>query len=70
MAPNMSSRSKKQLLGASAMALRLSEKFPDLTISYESLHDRQKRGKPWQMIKYRLAIQLYKIYNGRLENDD
>ena len=66
----MDPRSKKQLLAASAMALRLYETHYDNMISYERLHEIHGRATPFKMMKYRMAIQLYKIYNGRSQNED
>ena len=60
---------KQQLLGTSAMALKLLERSPDLMISDDKLHNMKKRGTPIQMMKYRLAIQLYKINNSNTIND-
>ena len=51
-------------------ALRLTERYLDTTLSLEKLHKMHKRGKPTQMMKYRLAIQLFKDYNGKIQNDD
>ena len=66
----MDPRSKKQLLAASAIALKLCESQYDNRISYERLHEIHDRATPIKMMKYRLAIQLYKIYNGRTESED
>ena len=45
------------------MALKLCESQHDNMISYEKLHDIHGRATPLKMMKHRLAIQLYKIYN-------
>ena len=39
-------------------------------IGFEQLHEMHKRATPIKMMKYRLALQLYKIYNGGNENQD
>ena len=41
-----------------------------LRISYKQLHSNEKRDLPMDFAKYRLAIQLFKIYNGSEMNDD
>ena len=53
-----------------AMALRLCETHYDNMISFERLHEIHGRATPLKMMKYRMAIQLYKIYNGRSQNED
>ena len=68
--PMLDPRSKKQLLAASAMALKLCEPQYDNMIGYERLHGMQNRATPMKMMKYRLAIQLYKIYNSKYESQD
>ena len=68
--PMMDPRSKQQLLAASTMALKLCESQHDNMISYERLHEIHGRATPLKMMKYRLAIQLYKVYNGRIETED
>ena len=52
------------------MALKLMERSPDPMLSYEKLHEINKRAKPGQMMKYKLTIQLYKIYNSDTMTDD
>ena len=66
----LDSRSKKQLLAASAIALKLCETQYDNMMGYERLHEIHKRGTPVKMMKYRLAIQLFKLYNSRTETQD
>ena len=68
--PMMDPRLKKQLLAASAMALKLCESQFDNMISYDKLHELQGRATPMKMMRYRLAVQLYKVYNAILMNDD
>ena len=63
-------RQKQQLLSTSAMALRMLNNASDLRISFRQLYINEKRALPMDFAKYRLAIQLYKIYNGREMNDD
>ena len=61
---------KQHLLAASANALKSLNNYSDIQISYEQLHRLHKRAAPMEMMKYRLAIQLFKIYNGAMINDD
>ena len=46
------------------------ERSPDPMLSYEKLHEINKRANPGQMMKYKLAIQLYKIYNSDTMTDN
>ena len=57
-------------MAASLMALKLCESKYDNFISYEKLHELQGRATPIKMMRYRLAIQLYKVYNAKMINDD
>ena len=61
--PNLNPRSKKQLLSTLAKALKLCETWTDPMMSYEKLHEIHNRAIPMKMMKYRLALQLYKLYN-------
>ena len=56
-------RNKKYLLSASSNALKILNNATDLRISYRQLHLNEKRALPMDFAKYRLAIQLFKIYN-------
>ena len=42
----------------------------DVGISYVQLHRKEKRALPMEFAKYRVAIQLFKIYNGYSLNED
>ena len=66
----LNSRHKQQLLAASANALKILNNVSDLRISFIQLHNQEKRALPMNFAKYRLAIQLFKIYNGNDYNDD
>ena len=61
---------KQQMLAASAYALKMINNVSDLRISYQQLHVQEKRATPMSFAKYKLAIQLYKIYNKLDENND
>ena len=66
----LNGRNKQQILAASANALKLLNNVSDLRISYAQLHSQEKRALPMDFSKYRLAIQLYKIYNNDYYDDD
>ena len=68
--PGLSTRSKNQLLSASAKALQLCENVRNIDISFERLHDLHKRATPMMLMKYRLALQVHKIHNSVSQNDD
>ena len=70
LSPDLSGRNKQQILAASANALKLLNNFSDLRTSYVQLHCQENRAVPMNFSKYRLAIQLYKIYNNDYFNDD
>ena len=61
---------KQHLLSASANALKILNNRTDLRISFEQLHKDHKRAPPMDMMKYRLAIQLFKLYNDSERTDD
>ena len=65
----LKARNKQQLLAASSNALKMLNNFTDLKTSYLKLHTNEKRALPMDFAKYRLSIQLYKIYNS-YEADD
>ena len=68
--PMLETRCKKQLLAASSMALKICVSHYDSSISFNKLHELQKRATPTKMMWYRLAVQLYKVYNAIMMNDD
>ena len=68
--PSLSPLLKQQLLAASTRALKLISNITDLRISYEQQHKIQGRATPMQMMRYRLSIQVHKLYNGNFINDD
>ena len=61
---------KQHLLSASANALKLLGNKSDLRTSYDQLHRIHKRAPPLDVMKYRLAIQLFKLYNDNGTTDD
>ena len=68
--PSLSPILKQHILAASSYALKLLNNKSDLRISYDELHKLHNRALPMDMMKYRLSIQLYKIYNGYIKNED
>ena len=67
---DLNTRHKQHILAASANALKILNNVTDLRTSYVQLHINEKRALPMNFAKYRLAIQLFKIYNGYCINDD
>ena len=67
---SLNSALKQHLLSASANALRILNNKSDLRISFHQLHKIHKRALPLEMMKYRLSIQLYKVYNDSNMNED
>ena len=67
---NLNARLKQHLLAASSNAIRILNNVSDLRTSYVQLHNHEKRALPMNFARYRLAIQLFKIYNGGNENED
>ena len=68
--PTLSPILKQQLLSASANGLRILSGKNNERISFEQLHQFHKRATPICMMKHRMAIQLYKVYNGTMESED
>ena len=68
--PSLSPALKQQLLAASTRALKLLNNRSDLRISYDQQHKLQGRATPMEMMRYRLSIQLHKLYNGDQLNED
>ena len=63
-------RQKQQILSASATALKILNNVSDIRIDFTQLHNMEKRALPMNFAKYRLAVQLFKIYNDETRNDD
>ena len=61
---------KKKLLSASANALKICSTWTEDNISFERLHQMNKRATPMKMSMYKLAIQLFKIYNSENASPD
>ena len=61
--PSLKYELKKKLLSISARALKVTMYYPDNMISYENIHKMNNRAMPEAFMSYKLAIQLYKLYN-------
>ena len=61
--PCLSPILKRQLLAASASALKICTPSYNYLMSYKNLHYINKRAMPEQMMRYKHAILLYKTYN-------
>ena len=62
--------SKKQLLSASALTLKLCGNVTDRRIYFDKFHEFHNRVTPMKMMQYRLALLLYKLYNIENQSDD
>ena len=61
---------KHQLLTASSNALKLALHYPRRLISFHNLHSITKRATPCMFSKYKLALQLHKIYNNHTPHEE
>jgi hypothetical protein len=61
--PSLSPIVKRQLLAASASALKICTPNYNFLISYKKLHYINNRAMPEQMMYYKHALLLYKTYN-------
>ena len=62
---------KIQLLSHSAKAIKLCTKSSDMWLmSYKNLHKMAGRATPDQLLKYKLALQLYKIFHHQVPSQD
>ena len=61
--PSNTHNSKKQMMSASAALLKYCVRFYDRKISYITLHAIVKRATPSQIMIYKHALLLHKIYN-------
>ena len=62
--PKLNSQVKLQLYRASASALKLCTPNYNWSMSYCELHTINKRATPEQLMKYKMALQLFKLFNG------
>ena len=68
--PRLGANLKKQLLAASANALKLCEKFYNPDISYVDLHKKFERAQPNDFYKYRHSLLLFRIFNTAIPEND
>ena len=68
--PNLKPPLKQLLLSASANALKLSQRTPDVFESYINIHKSCNRASPEQMVVYKHAIILHKLYNNQQPHRD
>ena len=61
--PSNTHNSKKQMLSASALPLKLCTYNYDRNISFQALHTLHKRATPPQIMAYKHALLLHKVYN-------
>ena len=61
--PSLKSQLKQSLLLVSSKALKLCMFYPDQMTSFEKIHKINKRATPNEITVYKLAIQLFKLYN-------
>ena len=61
--PSNTHNSKKQMMSASAAPIKCCARFYDRNISHKTLHTIVKRAIPSQIMYYKQALLLHKIYN-------
>ena len=61
---------KQKLLSSSAGVLRIAINNYDRLLSFDRIHKIAERATPEEMIKYKHALQLHKIYNGSEMGED
>jgi hypothetical protein len=67
--PTFNTVLKRQLLSASAAALKLISQSNDIQISHERFHRLNTRATSVKMMNYKLALHFYKNYNDLKQND-
>ena len=60
--PSLKVTLKQKLLSASAKALKVCARLADSDISFINLHAMCNRATPIQVMRYKLALCLYKLY--------
>ena len=61
--PSLKPSLKQKLLSASARALKICNRQVDNYMSFDNIHTLNKRATPNKILKYKLAICLFKLYN-------
>jgi hypothetical protein len=57
---------QKELMTASAKALRVALHFPDPMISYANLHKMANRATPEMFLKNKMSLLLYRTFNNEI----
>ena len=60
----------KQLMSASAKALKVALHYPDPMISYVNLHKMANRATPEMFLKYKMSLLLYRTFNNEIPETD
>ena len=68
--PNLKPELNQMLLSSSANALKISQRHPDRMESFTNVHKNCKRALPIQIIEYKHAILLHKLYNDQIPVSD
>ena len=68
--PSLKSELKQKLVSISARAIKSCMYHPDNMISYINIHKMNNRATPGAILYYKLAIQLFKLYNSNVHNYD
>ena len=68
--PSLKSELKQKLVSISARAIKSCMYHPDNMISYFNIHKMNNRATPEAILYYKLAIQLYKLYNSNVDTYD
>ena len=68
--PKLNQNCKKQLLTASANALKLCDKIYNPNISYVDLHKKFNRALPDKFYMYRHCLLLFKVFNNMIPRKD
>ena len=61
--PSLKHELKKKLTSVSAITIKTCMYYPDCMISNKNLHKMNNRALPEAFMSYKVAIQLYKLYN-------
>ena len=62
--PSLNSNLKQKILSSSARAIKICIKNCDPMTSFKQLHEIAGRATPEKLMQYKLALSLYKLYNG------
>ena len=62
--PSLNSNLKQKILSSSARAIKMCTKNCDPMTSFQRLHEIAGRATPEKLMQYKLALSLFKLYNG------